>query len=86
MPPRRSASPRREKKAAPAAAADDSLLSVILPTYNERENLPIIVWLLVRELTKWCACLPALASLCAPRDPPPSRPLTLSAATCASRS
>ena len=31
---------------------DDSLLSVILPTYNERENLPIIVWLLVKELGK----------------------------------
>ena len=36
---------------------DSGLLSVILPTYNEAENLPIIVWLLVRELRKWCvAC------------------------------
>ena len=26
--------------------------SVLLPTYNERENLPLIVWLLVREFTK----------------------------------
>ena len=24
--------------------------SVLLPTYNERENLPIIVWLLVKHL------------------------------------
>ena len=23
--------------------------TVLLPTYNERENLPLIVWLLVRE-------------------------------------
>ena len=61
MPPRRSASPRREKKAAPAAAADDSLLSVILPTYNERENLPIIVWLLVRELQRRRAACTATA-------------------------
>ena len=85
MPPRRSASPRREKKAAPAAA-DDSLLSVILPTYNERENLPIIVWLLVRELTKWCVFLRVPASFRAARNPPPPRPLTLSIATFGSRS
>lgn len=24
--------------------------SILLPTYNERENLPIIVWLLVKYL------------------------------------
>ncbi len=24
--------------------------SILLPTYNERENLPIIVWLLVKHL------------------------------------
>lgn len=27
-------------------------LSVLLPTFNERENLPIIVWLLVKHLSK----------------------------------
>ena len=28
--------------------------SVILPTYNERKNLPIIVWLLAKTFTeKW---------------------------------
>ena len=26
--------------------------SVILPTYNERKNLPIIVWLLVKTFTE----------------------------------
>ncbi|KAI7433864.1 hypothetical protein KC351_g13540, partial [Hortaea werneckii] len=26
--------------------------SVLLPTYNERRNLPIIVWLLNREFTR----------------------------------
>mgnify|MGYP003896310267 FL=1 len=26
--------------------------SILLPTYNERENLPIIVWLLVKYLTE----------------------------------
>ena len=26
--------------------------TVLLPTYNERENLPIIVWLLVKHLEK----------------------------------
>lgn len=24
--------------------------SILLPTYNEKENLPIIVWLLVKHL------------------------------------
>lgn len=27
--------------------------SVLLPTYNERENLPLIVWLLVRIFAEW---------------------------------
>jgi hypothetical protein len=27
--------------------------SVILPTYNERKNLPIIVWLLARTFQEW---------------------------------
>ena len=43
------------RRRAPAAAAGDAAAaagvpgrySVILPTYNERENIPIIVWLLV---------------------------------------
>ena len=29
-----------------------SKYSVLLPTYNERENLPIIVWLLVKYFTE----------------------------------
>jgi acetyl esterase/lipase len=28
--------------------------SVILPTYNERENLPIIVWLLAKMFNEKC--------------------------------
>ena len=27
------------------------LLQVLLPTYNEKENLPLIVWLLIRSFT-----------------------------------
>ena len=27
-------------------------ISVLLPTYNERDNLPIIVWLLVKYFTE----------------------------------
>lgn len=27
-------------------------ISVLLPTYNERDNLPIIVWLLVRAFAE----------------------------------
>lgn len=30
----------------------DNKYSVLLPTYNERENLPIIVWLLVKYFTE----------------------------------
>lgn len=30
-------------------AAPRDKYSVLLPTYNERENLPLIVWLLVRS-------------------------------------
>lgn len=26
--------------------------SILLPTYNERENLPIIIWLLVKYLNE----------------------------------
>lgn len=28
--------------------------SVLLPTYNERDNLPIIVWLIVKEFERKC--------------------------------
>lgn len=27
--------------------------TIILPTYKERENLPIIIWLISTELEKW---------------------------------
>ena len=30
--------------------------SVILPTYNERENLPIVVWLLAKVFNEKCVC------------------------------
>ena len=33
---------------------DTHKYSVILPTYNERKNLPIIVWLLAKMFTKQC--------------------------------
>jgi dolichol-phosphate mannosyltransferase len=31
--------------------------SVILPTFNERQNLPIITWLLNRTFTEQCVSL-----------------------------
>lgn len=31
--------------------------SVLLPTYNERKNLPIIVWLLANVFEHQCVCL-----------------------------
>lgn len=36
---------------APATAPEDKF-SVILPTYNERRNLPIMAWLLNRTFTQ----------------------------------
>lgn len=33
--------------------------SVILPTYNERRNLPIIVWLLAQTFTEQSVQLPS---------------------------
>ena len=50
MPPRRNA-PAAEGGAAP----QPGLLSIILPTYNEADNLPIVIWLLARELSTRCA-------------------------------
>jgi hypothetical protein len=51
--------PRRNtpgKAEAPGSAAlQPGLLSIILPTYNEADNLPIVIWLLARELGKRCA-------------------------------
>lgn len=36
--------------------AKNNKYSVILPTYNERRNLPIVAWLLNRTFTeKYCA-------------------------------
>ena len=32
--------------------AEKNKYTVLLPTYNERENLPIIVWLLVKSFTE----------------------------------
>lgn len=41
-------SPLDEMDEASSAAGDK--FSVILPTYNERENLPVVVWLIVEHL------------------------------------
>ena len=38
-------------------AHTSSKYSILLPTYNERENLPIITWLIDTELTKAYASL-----------------------------
>ncbi|XP_020839875.1 dolichol-phosphate mannosyltransferase subunit 1 isoform X1 [Phascolarctos cinereus] len=47
--PNRAGSQRRRAKEAEAEAAGAEKYSVLLPTYNERENLPLIVWLLVKS-------------------------------------
>lgn len=41
---------KSQSKSTATAAANK--YSVLLPTYNERQNLPIIVWMLVREFEK----------------------------------
>jgi len=37
---------------APAKSGSKDVYSVILPTFNERQNLPIITWLLNRTFTE----------------------------------
>lgn len=31
---------------------DSDKYSILLPTYNERENLPIIVWLIIKYMSE----------------------------------
>lgn len=55
-----------------AAKTNQNKYSVILPTYNERRNLPIITWLLNRTFTEayayseryYITCLVGLANRC----------------------
>ena len=37
--------------------------SVILPTFNERQNLPIITWLLARTFAEQCVASPMIPFL-----------------------
>ena len=37
------------------AASDAPRYSILLPTYNERENLPLITWLIFRALDGVCS-------------------------------
>lgn len=37
--------------------AKENKYSVILPTYNERKNLPVMAWLLNRTFTEKCDSL-----------------------------
>lgn len=39
---------------APVKPTKKDKYSVILPTYNERKNLPIVAWLLNRTFTEQC--------------------------------
>lgn len=39
--------PSTRSQAAPA-------LSILLPTYNERENLPLVIWLIDKHLVARC--------------------------------
>ncbi|PNI59608.1 DPM1 isoform 6, partial [Pan troglodytes] len=44
-----SRSPRRSRRELEVRSPRQNKYSVLLPTYNERENLPLIVWLLVKS-------------------------------------
>ena len=43
---------RTSKAAAPSSSSKPAKFSVLLPTYNERENIPLIVYLLVETFEK----------------------------------
>ncbi|XP_059935042.1 dolichol-phosphate mannosyltransferase subunit 1 isoform X2 [Mesoplodon densirostris] len=47
----RGSSPRSPREPEPRTPRQDKY-SVLLPTYNERENLPLIVWLLVKSFSE----------------------------------
>ncbi len=42
--------PDRSVVTSSAAMRKSPKYSILLPTYNERENLPIVIWLLVKHL------------------------------------
>ena len=46
-----------------ASEAEDKY-SVLLPTYEEKDNLPLIVWLLVKHFEERCACRLLHESIC----------------------
>jgi hypothetical protein len=52
------------------AKTGKSKYSVILPTYNERRNLPIITWLLNRTFTEKYVCLSPSPSTSSTRSSP----------------
>lgn len=41
-----------------------SKYSVLLPTFNERENLPLIVWLLEKTFREKCVCPATSHAVC----------------------
>lgn len=58
------------------AAGGADKFSVLLPTYNERENLPLVVWLLARtfqERYRPRGAVPGGWGRCGVRTPPHCR-------------
>nr|KAF6422174.1 dolichyl-phosphate mannosyltransferase subunit 1, catalytic [Rousettus aegyptiacus] len=47
-----SRTPARSRRDPERRAPRQDKYSVLLPTYNERENLPLIVWLLVKSFSE----------------------------------
>ncbi|XP_077634483.1 dolichol-phosphate mannosyltransferase subunit 1 isoform X2 [Crocuta crocuta] len=47
-----SGGPRRSRREPEGCVSRGDKYSVLLPTYNERENLPLIVWLLVKSFSE----------------------------------
>ena len=45
---------RAQAAGAGAGAGATPALSILLPTYNERENLPLVLWLIERHLVERC--------------------------------
>ena len=45
------------RKDAPGTSSSTIKYSVLLPTYNERDNIALIVWLLIKTFTEWCASI-----------------------------
>ena len=55
-------STRSQAAGAGGGSGNAPFLSILLPTYNERENLPLVIWLIDKHLVARCVGFGVLSS------------------------